>query len=412
MAAGAAVVALVAAGCSEGGGAGGDGDGGSSSIKVVMPSYSDATQGFWKKQVKAFEDQNPNITVKLQVVDWNSLLQQVPTWTQTHTLPDVLGYNAYSKFAAEGLLRPAKQVTTSDVRGDIEPNLLDNGKLKGTSYALPFIASVRSLGYNKEIFKEIDAKPPTTWSDFEDVAKKAKKAGYTGYCLPLGSEEAQGEWSLWSWSAGGGWKQNGKWAINSQQNVDALKFLQKLANKDKVTEAHPGKVNRTDGCWKAFAQGDVAMTAIMPMGTFEKGSMKGSDVKWDSAPFPRKNASTPQFTLGVTDFVMAFKHPGNKEAVKSFMSFIYQKDRYVKFIKNEGFLPTTTSGSKTMADDPIAGTGIDLLPKAKFYPATDPAWNQVQKAVQSRLGTAMQSGKSAKKVLDSLQQVAEQNSKG
>lgn len=413
MAAGVAAAGLVVAGCSEGGAGGSDGGGGqesASSIKVVMAQYSQKTKGFWKKQVEAFEKQNPDINVNLQVIGWNTLLQQVPTWTQTHSLPDVLNFNAYSKFASEDLLHPVSEIAGDDVRGDVVSRLMDNGTLKGTTYALPFIASVRTLGYNKDIFDKIGvSKAPQTWSQLVDVAKKAEKKGYTGYCLPLGAEEAQGEWSLWAWSNGGGWKQNGDWAIDSAKNVESLKFLRDLTQKYDVTEANPGKVNRTDGCWQQFAQGRVAMTAIMPLGTFAESTMEDSDVKWGSAPFPRSSKNVPEFTLGVTDFLMAFKKPGNTEPVKKFMSFVFQKDRYVSFIQNEGFLPTTKSGSKAMADDPVAGTGIDLLPKAKFYPATDPAWNQVQKAVQSQLGTALDPGANPKKVLSNLQQTAEQS---
>lgn len=174
----------------------------------------------------------------------------------------------------------------------------------------------------------------------------------------------------------------------------------------KVTQPNPGKTNRTDGCWQAFAQGEVAMTAVMPLGTFQKGFMADSGVEWGSVPFPRSSTDIPEFTLGVTDFIMAFEQPGNAEPVSKFLSFVFQQDRYVDFIKSEGFLPTTESASKAMADDPIAGPGIKLLPKARFYPTTDPAWNQVQSAAQSSLGTAMEPGAAPAEVLARLQQVA------
>lgn len=371
-----------------------------------MAQYSAKTQAFWNKQVKEFEKRNPGINVDLEVVDWNSLSQQVPTWAQTHTLPDVLDFNTYSKFASGGLLHKASDITSPGLRKDVLKKFTKTTEVNGIPYAIPLLTSVRSIGYNKKIFSEIGAQPPKTWSEFVDVAERAEKAGYTGYCLPLGSEEAQAEWSMWMWSNGGGWKKNNKWAINSQQNVQTLQFLRNLANKYKVTEANPGKVNRTDGCWKSFSQGNVAMTTIMPTATFQKDAMGDSDVKWDSAPFPRKKKSSPESTLSGIDYLMSFKKPGNTRPVKKFLSFVYQKDRYLKFIRNEGVLPTTKSGSKIMATDPISGKGLDLLPKAKTYPMNDPAWDQVQKIVQSQLGTAMQGDTSGNGILDELQHVA------
>lgn len=238
-------------------------------------------------------------------------------------------------------------------------------------------------------------------------AQKAKKAGYTGYCLPLGSEEAQAEWSLWMWSNGGGWvTPSGQWSIDSPQNKQAMGFLRTLANTDKVTEPNPGSTNRTDGCWAEFAQGKVAMTEIMPLGTFQSTSIKGSPVQWASSPWPRSSASIPQFTLGVQDVLMSFNKPGNTSMVRSFLDFVYTKSNYLSFVKTEGFLPTTKSASAAMASDPVAGEGIKLLPTAKFYPATNPNWNKVQSAVQSQLGTALSPSANPASVLGQMQQIA------
>jgi multiple sugar transport system substrate-binding protein len=327
----------------------------------------------------------------------------------TRNYPDVLNFNAYSTFASSGLLQPAKDVLSPSTEADFESSFLGSDSIKGTQYAIPWIASVRALGYNKQAFQKAGiSSPPTTWAQLETDAQKAKKAGYIGYCLPLGSEEAQAEWSLWMWSNGGGWVNgSGQWTVNSAKNVQTLDFLRKLANTDKVTEPNPGSTNRTDGCWAEFAQGKVAMTAVMPLGTFQSTSMKGSSVQWASAPVPRSSASIPQFTLGVQDLLMSFKKPGNTAMVRAFLDYVYQKNNYLQFVKGEGFLPTTKSASSAMASDPVTGEGIKLLPTAKFYPGTNSAWNKVQSTVQSQLGTAMAPSASASKVLGQIQQIAQ-----
>src|ERR1700760_2166513 len=403
----------LAAGCggSSSGGGSSSSSGGSASgtISVVMAQYSNLSGPYWTTLVKNFEKANPKIKVNLKVIDWNTLLQQVPTMISTRNYPDVLNFNAYSTFASSGLLQPAKDVLSPSTEADFESSFLGSDSIKGTQYAIPWIASVRALGYNKQAFQKAGiSSPPTTWAQLEADALKAKKAGYIGYCLPLGSEEAQAEWSLWSWSNGGDWTNgSGHWTGNSAKNVQTLNFLRKLANTDKVTEPNPGSTNRTDGCWAEFAQGKVAMTAVMPLGTFQSTSMKGSSVQWASAPFPTASASVPQFTLGVQDLLMSFKKPGNTAMVRSFLDYVYQKGNYLKFVKDEGFLPTTKSASAAMASDPVTGEGIKLLPSAKFYPGTNPAWNKVQSTVQSQLGTAMQPSADPSKVLGQIQQIAQ-----
>jgi multiple sugar transport system substrate-binding protein len=394
------------AACGSGGGGGGAGGG---TISVVMAAYSSKTQPYWTQLVSRFEQKYPKIHVNLRVIDWNTLLQQVPTMIQTGSYPDVLNFNAYSTFASSGLLRPAQQVLSPSVLADFVPSFRQSDSLKGTEYGIPWIASVRALGYNKQAFTQAGiAAPPTTWAQYEADAKALKKAGYTGACVPLGSEEAQAEWSLWMWSNGGAWTTPaGQWSINSPKNQQTMQFLRTLANTDKVTEADPGKTDRTAGCWTQFAEGHVGMTEIMPLGTFSTSIMKGSKVQWGSAPWPRSSAAVPQFTLGVQDVLMAFKRAGNTGMVKSFLDFVYAKNNYTKFVEAEGFLPTTSSGGQAMRTDPVTGPGIALLPKAKFYPLTNASWNKVQSAVQSQLGSALDPGASPSQVLGGLQQIAQ-----
>lgn len=409
-AAAAAAGALLIAACgSSGGSSGGSGSSASGTISVVMAQYSSHTKPYWTSLVSRFEKKYPKIKVNLKVIDWNTLLQQVPTMIQTRSYPDVLNFNAFSTFASSGLLRPASQVLSPSVQADFEPSFLGSDSIKGTQYAIPWIASVRALGYNKQAFAKAGiSSPPTTWAQLETDAKKATKAGYIGYCLPLGSEESQAEWSLWMWSDGGGWTTpSGQWSVNSPKNLQAMNFLRTLANKDKVTEPNPGSTNRTDGCWSQFSEGKVAMTEIMPLGTFQSTSMKGSKVQWASSPWPRSSASIPQFTLGVQDVLMSFNKPGNTGMVKDFLDFVYQKSNYLSFVQNEGFLPTTKSASSAMASNPVTGEGIKLLPKAKFYPVTNPAWNKVQSTVQSQLGTAVAPSGNPSKVLGQIQQIAQ-----
>jgi multiple sugar transport system substrate-binding protein len=407
----AAALAIAACGGSSSNNSNASGSGGSSAgtISVVMAAYSTHTQPYWTALVSRFQKQYPKIHVNLRVIDWNTLLQQVPTMVQTHSFPDVLNFNAYSTFASSGLLLPAKDVLSPSTQADFESSFLGSDSVKGTQYGIPWIASVRALGYNKQAFAKAGiSSPPTTWAQLTADAQKLKQAGYTGYCLPLGSEEAQAEWSLWMWSNGGGWTTpSGQWSINSQKNLQAMSFLRTLANTDKATEPNPGSTNRTDGCWTQFAQGKVAMTEIMPLGTFQSTSMKGSTVQWASAPWPRSSASIPQFTLGVQDVLMAFNKPGNKSMVRSFLDFVYQKSNYLSFVRTEGFLPTTKSASAAMASDPVTGEGIRLLPTAKFYPATNPGWNKVQSTVQSQLGTALAPSASPGSVLNQIQQIAQ-----
>ena len=145
-----AAVGLAAA-CGGSSSSGGSSSGGSASgtISVVMAQYSNLSGPYWTTLVKNFEKANPKIKVNLKVIDWDTLLQQVPTMISTRNYPDVLNFNAYSTFAASGLLQPAKDVLSPSTEADFESSFLASDSIKGTQYAIPWIASVRALGYNK-----------------------------------------------------------------------------------------------------------------------------------------------------------------------------------------------------------------------------------------------------------------------
>jgi multiple sugar transport system substrate-binding protein len=379
---------------------------GGTTIKLVAAQYSDKTQGYWQNLIKAFEAKNPGIKVDLQVIDWNNITQQVNTMVQTRQTPDILNLNTYAGFAKDGLLYKASEIMSPSTVSDFVPTFAKNSMYKGSQYGLPFIASARALFYNKDLFRKAHiAAPPKTWAQLLADAKKLQALGNgtIGYGLPLGAEEAQGEWSIWMWGGGGNWKTGSKWTINSARNVATLQYMVNLANKYKVTESNPGKTNRTDGVWASFAQGKMGMCMGSP-GTFIGMLKKNPKVHYGIAAIP-VNAGQKPVTLGVEDYLMAFKKSGNQDAVKKFLAFFYQRDNYAKFLTTEGFLPTTKSGSAALKSNPAFSPYLKLLPSARFYPSDDPVWPKVQGAVQNELGTAFSS--SPKSVLDQIQRVAE-----
>ncbi|MEU1878633.1 extracellular solute-binding protein [Streptosporangium sp. NPDC020072] len=380
-------------------------------INFVGGAYTGTTEAYWKDLAGKFEAANPGYKVNIRIIDWNNIDQQVSTMIQTKQYPDVLNQNKFSGWAANGLLQPIDSLVSPEVGNDFIPSFKENSFYKGSQYGLPLIASTRALFYNKDIFAKagID-KPPATWAELVVAAQKIKAAGYTGYGLPLGGEENQGEWSLWMWSNGGDWKSNDQWSVSSDRNVESLNFLSCLANVYQVTQPNPGQTNRTDGVFRPFANGQTGMImgASFAPSLFKQWN---STVDYGIAPIP-VNKGTKPFTLGVQDYLVSFKNPGNTEAVSKFLNFFYQTDNYVRFLTSQGFLPTTKTASAALKDEPDFAPYLDLLPIAKFYPSTDPGFPKAQGTLEAQLGTALTPGADTKSVLDQVQTAATQGNGG
>ncbi|HEU5196330.1 MAG TPA: extracellular solute-binding protein [Methylomirabilota bacterium] len=375
------------------------------SIKVVIAEYSkDHTGPFWKGLAEKYTKET-GTKVDLQIVDWNTIDQQVSTMIQNNQPPDVLNLNAFASYAKDGLLYAAEDVLSPKTRDDFLEAFARGGEYQGKLYGFPILSSARAFFYNTDLLDKAGLPgPPRTWDGFVTAARKvtALGGGVIGYALPLGPEEAQAEWSIWMWNNGGDWKSGDAWAINSEKNVQTLTFLGDLANKHRVTQVNPGKTNRTDGAFQLFKDGKVGM--VIGFSPLAKQLDADGKVKYGVGAMPT-NAGAP-VTLGVEDYLMAFKRKGNQEAVKKFLDLYYAPENITRWITAEGFLPVTKSGLQQMSRDARLKPYLDLLPNARLVPTTDPAWDKVKLDVQQTIGLAVQPGGDPKQVLDRLQQNA------
>jgi multiple sugar transport system substrate-binding protein len=378
---------------------------GGNAIKVVIADYSkDHTRPFWQALGETYTKQT-GVKVDLQVVDWNSIDQQVSTMLQNNQVPDVLNLNSFSSYAKDGLLYTADEVVSPKTKDDFLEAFARGGEYQGKLYGLPILSSARAFFYNRALFAKAGlAGPPRTWDEFVQAAKKiqALGGGTIGYALPLGPEEAQAEWSIWMWNNGGDWKSGDAWTINSDKNVATLQFLADLANKHKVTQVNPGKTNRTDGAFQLFKDGKVGMV----MGFSPLAAQLDAEGKVDYGVAEMPSNIGAAVTLGVEDYLMAFKKPGNAESVKKFLDLYYQPENITRWITAEGFLPVTNSGLKQMSGNAKLRPYLDALPSAKLAPTTDPAWDKVKLDVQQTIGLAVQPGGNPRQVLDQLQKNA------
>src|SRR5918992_1895780 len=356
-------------------------------ISLLVPEYSPNTEKFWRDLIERFESANPGATVELQTLSWTDINQKVTTLVSTNQAPDILNLDAYANFAADDLLLPAEEVLSPEIQADFIDKFAENGKLDGTQYGIPFVGSVRGLFYNKDIFRKAGIQqPPKTWDELRDTAAKIDAQGETGYGMPLGPEEAQAEFSLFMWGNGGDWVDGDTWTIDRPENVEALEFMNELANTDKVTQPNPGTTNRTD-LWKVFGAGKIGMV----MGSnFYPVLLKDQNPKLDYgvAPVPVNSGNEP-VTLGVEDYLMAFNSTEHKPVVKAFLDFVFKQENYGRFIDTEGFLPVTESVSKAVAaKDPRQKVFIESVEDARFYPTTNPTWAAIAPQVKERLGSA------------------------
>ncbi|GAA0934726.1 extracellular solute-binding protein [Nonomuraea longicatena] len=397
------VLALSACG---GGGSGGGGD--SQSIKLVVAQYTEGTRPYWDKLISAFEAKHPGRNVDLQVIDWGNLQSQVNTMVQTRQLPDVLNINVFADYAEAGLLYRADEVVSKQVLSDFLPSFAENASYDGVQYGLPFVATVNGMYYNKTILKKAGFdQPPATWEEFRAAVKaiKALPGGYVPYALALGAEGGDYEFGTWIRANGGDWRTDGKWTVNGERSVEALEFLKSLTQEG-YTQPNPGQTNRADGTWPLFAQGKVGMVYASFGTRAFLDPVDKAGVDYGTAAHPT-NHGAEATTHGIQDYLMAFKKDGNQQTVREFLDFFYQADNYSEYLKVEGLLPTTASGSSAMRQDPKVSPIVDMVAKARFDPTSQPVWAELRGTMAADLGTALAPDGDPRATLGKFQQLAE-----
>ncbi|QAY73262.1 extracellular solute-binding protein [Agromyces protaetiae] len=382
----AATATLTLASCGFGGDAGGDdAASGKTTLDLLVPSYSDNTQGLWEDVIDGFEAANPDITVNLEVQSWDNLDSVITTKISGGEAPDIFNGGPFAGYVADDLLYPAADVVSPDTLSDFQDSFLANAEVDGTAYALPLIASARALFVNNALLEQAGvAEAPTTWDELLDAATKVSALGngIAGYGMPLGSEEAQAEAAVWLWGGGGTFGDADAITIDDPSNLPGAEQIKKMIDAG-ATQADPGSTDRSP-LMDIFIQGKIGMQVGLPptVGQIAEGN---PDLDYSIVPIPTKDGSA--FTLGVMDQLMAFKNDEDKQdAITKFFDYYYSADVYVPWVQTEGFLPVTKSGAEALSGEEALKPFLDVLPGAQFYPSTNTQWAAADGAFKSLFG--------------------------
>ncbi|MEU7641362.1 extracellular solute-binding protein [Streptomyces sp. NPDC039016] len=397
---------LTLTGC--GSGSGGNGV----ALTLIAADYGDSkansSQHYWDALVHVFEEQNPGIKVDVKVYNWTDVDKKVEDLVNAGKAPDMAQIGAYADYAAHGKLYSADDLLSIPVQADFAPSLAGAGEYQRRQYGMPFGASTRRLFYNKKLFTEAGiTTPPQTWADIASDARALKAHGVKiPFALPLGPEETQAETLEWLLAGGGDYTDNiGKYTINSPENIKTFEWLQKDLVGKGLTGTDPAKLNREDA-FADFANGDVGMLNGHPT-LMKQAEAKGIDYGTVELPGTTGKAKA---TMGVADWMMAFKQNGHRTEVGKFLDFVYSQKNVLKFSADYNLLPVTTSASQAMlADDKFSKLHgfLTQLPNAHFYPSDKTSWPLVSKTIKSRMGATVGPHGNPSATLTDIQNIAE-----
>jgi multiple sugar transport system substrate-binding protein len=402
----------VAAGCGSSGGGGTSGStvaGVGSNAKTVTPGMAQNakgnvtwcigkdTTGAFSQVVKLYNQQNPNVHVKLLELPTSADAQRTQLIQREQAKSpecDVLGMDVIwtAEFAAQGWLRDVTPAINAR-KSEFIPSTLGTTQINGKYWAVPFNTNAGFLYYNPSKVKQA----PTTWQQAYQMAKTDGGIGFQGARY----EGLTVNFLEMLYSNGGSvLSSDGKKAtIDSPQAQQVLSFMQQgiksgAAPKSNLTWMEEESRN-------AFQSGKVALLRNWP---YVYALAKQAHVKFNLEPLPKfGNGQAASilggYNLGISTYS---KNPGG---ALSFINYATGPSAQAKFfIKSSlpAVLTQTYSDPAVKKSQPFAPQLLTAVQQGKPRPVS-PVYTQISEAIYKNVYSALSSGTSPSTALKNAQ---------
>ena len=218
---------------------------------------------------------------------------------------------------------------------------------EGKMLSMPFNSSTPILYYNKEAFKKAGLdpkKPPKTWPEVADYARKLVKVGYTGFSTAWISWIHIENFSAWH-NVPVGTKANGFGGLDTEFVFNSpvhVKHIQQLADwqKEKVF-IYGGRRNLGNA---KFSSGEVAMYTESSAGYAGFKKTCKFDFGTSMLPYWPDAPGAPQNTIigGASLWVMTGHSPDEYRGVATFFTYLSSPAVQADWHQFTGYLPITT----------------------------------------------------------------------
>jgi multiple sugar transport system substrate-binding protein len=371
---------------------------------------------YFERLLKKFEDNNPGITVKDEILPSSTDEQhQFYVINLEGRSPDfdVISMDVIwvPEFARAGWLMNLSDLLPGDERKDFFHGPMDAVTYKGKVYAIPWYIDAGVLYYRKDLLKKYNLSPPKTWQELVDIAQyiTSREKGLYGFIWQGKQYEGLVCNVLeYFWSNGGDVLGNGRVIINTPENVYALKFMRDLITKYKITPTlvmtaieEPTRHIFGNGRALFMRNWPYAWNIFEKQGTPVKGKVGVSSLPSFK---PGMSASTlGGWQLGIN------KYSRNTDAAKRLIKFLTSPEAQKTLAITIGYKPTRKSLYKDkdlMSKQPFIARLYDIFLHARARPVT-PYYMMITQVMQPEFSAALSGIKTPEEALRSAQKQIE-----
>jgi len=315
----------------------------SESSHLVLWEGFDPAQGEWlKREIAAFREANPSITVEvLHYASGEELIERARREEADFDL--ALGHAALvESLRAEGLIRPVGDVFEGGFLAGFAQPSVEGVSRGGETWGVPFSAGLHLLlYYNRELVEEPPQDTATLIVMAQELTDEERYGLAMNYRDPL--------W-LVPWLSGfGGWlvDEDGQPTLDTAAMVEALRFLHDLKFEYGVL---PPEANY-DLADRLFREGKAA---LLVNGHWALAGYRGmEDLEWGVAPLPtvtETGLAPSPLVMGQYLVIGSDASEQKLEAVRLLVEYMASSQRQLEWMRQFDTLPTNKA---TLNDESI-----------------------------------------------------------
>lgn len=353
--------------------------------------------------LETFEEANPDVTVEVTAIPWDSAHSKIQTAIAGGTTPDMamMGTTWMADFADSFATVPDDLDTSGFFEGPLDSTMSDD-----RAVGVPWYVDTRVLYYRSDLAEQAGwSTPPTSWDELYQMASdlQAKTDADYGIRFPSSTDSFQG--SLWMpWSDGAELTADGEWTLDTPQMAEAYTYYQKfytdgVADPDADVSSGAQEAEFVDGSTPMFIDGPFELSQLDELGG------DGFDEKYDVATLPAKTTSA-SFSGGSN--LVVFDDSDNASAAWKLARWLSDPEVQEQWYEVSGDLPATESAwdSDALSGDEdlqVFGTQLDT---AQTVPVST-SWTQVSAAGDQMLEHLRRGTESVADALTELQATAD-----
>ena len=350
----------------------------------VMPNAPDDVHLSWLEKTAADFKAETGITVNYEIVGWDDAWSRI-SMSLIEPICDVsqVGTTWNPQFAATGGLEQIDINNFGGADSYMAANLESCG-YKGNYFGVPWFAETRCLFYNKDMFEEAGAVPPTTWDELVQAGEKINEKIGAGRAFAMAGTNAWDllhNWAILLWQAGGDLlsSDNKKATFNSDAGITAMQWYVDLVRNGLADQAC-AEYNQPQAD-SAFINENVAMCY---MGPWNIANIEDENpaLNYGIVEPPKGPVGKGSFSGGSN--LVVFGNSEHKEAGKAWVNYLIEKQALVEYTKDlTHMLPAKIEAF----EDPYYNTGVwkvfkETLSYATAYPPLG-VWGDIENAIVS-----------------------------